>query len=94
MPKDTELYDLLGVKPEATDIEYVLMFPFEAVLMVAKTEKGLSKESNPGKSYPSMQRSACVLMIVPSGQESSPRGREHVQGDRVGRCLLVLVRAC
>jgi len=21
-PKDTELYDLLGVKPEATDIEY------------------------------------------------------------------------
>jgi len=22
-PKDTELYDLLGVKPEATDIEYV-----------------------------------------------------------------------
>jgi hypothetical protein len=22
MPKDTELYDLLGVAPEATDIEY------------------------------------------------------------------------
>lgn len=22
-PKDTELYDLLGVQPEATDIEYV-----------------------------------------------------------------------
>lgn len=24
-PKDTELYDLLGVKPEATDIEYVVV---------------------------------------------------------------------
>jgi hypothetical protein len=83
MPKDTELYDLLGVKPEATDIEYVPVIPFRAVLMVAKTEKGLSKESNPGESYPSMQGSACVLMTVPSRQESSPRGREHVQGNWV-----------
>ena len=26
MPKDTELYDLLGVKPEATDIEYASVY--------------------------------------------------------------------
>ena len=30
-PKDTELYDLLGVKPEATDIEYVLPLQRDAL---------------------------------------------------------------
>lgn len=39
-PKDTELYDLLGVKPEATDIEYVVSSapPRRAVVASGQTD--------------------------------------------------------
>jgi hypothetical protein len=39
MPKDTELYDLLGVAPEATDIEYVLRTSGEMLLQEVKAER-------------------------------------------------------
>jgi curved DNA-binding protein CbpA len=36
MPKDTELYDLLGVAPEATDIEYAFHPLSRAFVMGSK----------------------------------------------------------
>jgi len=36
MPKDTELYDLLGVAPEATDIEYALQLLSRGLVVWSK----------------------------------------------------------
>lgn len=59
-PKDTELYDLLGVQPEATDIEYVQSLLSSAskvawvdCLLTMQIEEGLSKDGHQGMRHSS-----------------------------------------
>jgi hypothetical protein len=107
--KDTTLYDVLGVTPEATDIEWVLTVPcpesrlqarccFCSVgsswLITAQVEESVPKESNPGELSLSRYLTRSPGSPGSTTPTRTPHPRPRRCSRRSGELARILARRC